>query len=387
MPLSGRPEAVECLGAPLPQFPGAQLSVFTSIAGCEPMWRAAVEHCACYAFQSFEWQSAFLATIGAAEAVSPVLAHLADREGKTLLLLPLGIYRQGMLRVLSFLGGLVIDYGAPVVAPDFAERVTAAEMERLLAAIVKQSPPVDLVWLHRMPETIEGVRNPLASLRRVQHAENAYALRLPDPPGELRTSANNRRKRRLLAKLGAVEFRSPPAGTPAADAIMPVLRAQKSRRWRETCCRDLFAEPAYVEFYRRLSCQGWRDGEVHLSALYVGDDIAAAHWGLVFRGRFYFLLIGRDSGALGRHSPGRLLIEDLVALCVGRGDVRIFDLTAGDEDYKREWSDHLLPLYEYLAPTSLKGAAFLARRKLHAWLKQNQLLRNWVRRRRGFPPV
>src|SRR5437879_2963653 len=50
---------------------GLRFSVYRSLGECEAVWRQAVADCACYAFQCFEWQSAFQATIGAAEKVAP----------------------------------------------------------------------------------------------------------------------------------------------------------------------------------------------------------------------------------------------------------------------------------------------------------------------------
>ena len=97
-----------------------RISLHRSVAECEPLWRGAAAHCAGFVFQSFDWQAAYQATIGAAEGVLPLVVNVADPSGRTLLLLPLGIYRRGWLRVLRFLGGVVTDYHAPLIDPDFA---------------------------------------------------------------------------------------------------------------------------------------------------------------------------------------------------------------------------------------------------------------------------
>ena len=69
-----------------------------------------------------------------------------------MLILPLGIYRRGWLRVLRFLGGVVTDYNAPLIDPDFAWRIGEAEFAALWRRILDLLPGVDLVWLRRMPE-------------------------------------------------------------------------------------------------------------------------------------------------------------------------------------------------------------------------------------------
>ena len=93
--------------------------------------------------------------------------------------------------------------------------------------------------------------------------------------------------------------------------------------------------------------------------------------------------IGREAGEWDRYSPGRLMIEDLIGWCNARGGVTVFDLTAGEEGYKREWTDHSLPLFEYLAPLTLAGALFTGQHHIREWLKQNRQLRNSIRRLRG----
>jgi CelD/BcsL family acetyltransferase involved in cellulose biosynthesis len=198
--------------------------------------------------------------------------------------------------------------------------------------------------------------------------------------------ADTRRRRRRLAERGPVEYRSLAPDSPEAAALLPTLFRQKSRRWQETRCRDLFAEAPYREFYRRLTAGGLQGGSVHVSRLQAGDTVVAAHWGVVCRGCFYFLIVGRESGEWDFYSPGRLLIEDMVEESIATPGVGLFDFTAGDEGFKFEWSDRTLPLYEYLAPRSLKGAVFIAGHLLRQRLKRHTRLRNWVRRLKGKAP-
>jgi CelD/BcsL family acetyltransferase involved in cellulose biosynthesis len=67
--------------------------------------------------------------------------------------------------------------------------------------------------------------------------------------------------------------------------------------------------------------------------------------------------------------------------------VRIFDLTAGGEAYKHQWTDAVTPLYQVLAPRSLQGLVYVAGRRWRERMKRRQGLRNLVRRLRGKKPV
>src|SRR5947208_1189312 len=156
-----------------------RITLHRTVEECEKLWRDAASNCAGFVFQSFDWQSTYQATIGAAERVIPLVVHVADPAGRTLLILPLGIYRRGWLRVLRCLGGVVTDYNAPLVDPDFAASLGAAEIAALWRRILDLLPPFDLAWLRRMPETIEGAPNPLVLLSGAEHTKDAHAARLP----------------------------------------------------------------------------------------------------------------------------------------------------------------------------------------------------------------
>jgi CelD/BcsL family acetyltransferase involved in cellulose biosynthesis len=197
--------------------------------------------------------------------------------------------------------------------------------------------------------------------------------------------ADGRRQRKRLSEIGAVRIE---VAADAADAapMLAAMTRQKSRRWLESGSRDLFAVPEYLAFYRKLTkyrLTGEPSGaRVHVSSLSVGGEVIATHWGVVFRDRFYYLMPGYEAGSWARYSAGRLLLEDLVRRCIGEG-VRVFDLTVGDETYKRDWADHTLLLYEYLRPGTLRGSVFVAWRRLRERLKRNTRLRHRVQQVRA----
>jgi CelD/BcsL family acetyltransferase involved in cellulose biosynthesis len=356
-------------------FEGVQIGIDSSLAACEELWRAAFDHCAGYVFQTFEWQSAYQTTIGDAEGVRPFIVHVTDRTGATLLLLPLGIYRLGALKVLRFLGGAVTDYNAPLIDRDFAGRIGAADFALLWRAIVARLPSVDIAWLRRMPETIEGEINPMTRLRGAVHAQNAYGARLPDSLASFKPphQSDSRRQRKRLAEKGTVAALVPVPADRTLETIQAVA-CQKSRRWRETGAPDMFARPGYLDFYQSLTEGRFRLEGVHVSRLQVGETVVASHWGVLFNDRFYYLLPGFVGGEWVRYSCGRLLLESLFEWCVSHR-VRVFDLTVGDERYKLDWSDHSLRLYEWLMPQSLIGALYVAYWRLRERLKRNRAVR------------
>ncbi len=363
-----------------------RITVFRSVEAAEGIWREAEARGRGYAFQRYDWHAAWQATIGAAERVDPYIVRVVDAADATMLLLPLGVYRLQGLRVLRPLGGLVTDYNAPLLEPGFAAQVTPEQVAGLWSAILDALPRIDLVWLRRMPEMVEGARNPLVFLSGARHTEDAHTARLGPTMAQFRAEhtlswPDTRRRRRRLSEQGRLEF-VVAASPEKQHAMLQSLAPLKSRHWRRAGSRDWFAEPGYLRFYETLTAAPPPDVEVHVSALRVDDVVVAAHWGLVAGGRFYHLVTAYDD-QWSRYAPGRLLIEDLVDWCIRRGDIRLFDFTAGAEPYKREWTDHSMPLYEVIAPRSALGTAYVTWRGWRERLKQQEQLRSLVRRLKG----
>jgi CelD/BcsL family acetyltransferase involved in cellulose biosynthesis len=384
-PLAVRTSAVEDVnnGPAGTCLDGTRLSIYQSFEECESLWRTAVETCSCFVFQTFEWLSTWYSTIGQAEGVRAYIVRLADDTGRTLLILPLGIYRRKGLRFLCFLGGVVTDYNVALIDPEFAGNISKMEFSTLWRSILDLLPSVDVVWLQRMPDTVEGTRNPMITLAGTQHTENAYAATLPADLATFKAKrstklfSDNRRRRRRLSEKGRIDVSIPVAPADAIETLETMAR-QKSRRWRESRGRDLFALPGYLQFYKILTKTSFQSGRVHLSCLRLNGQMLATHWGLVFKRRFYWLMPGYQAGEWTRYSVGRLLLENVVEWCISE-QISVFDLTVGDESFKFDWADHSLALYEHLDRRSLKGALFVAAYRIRVRLKQDPRICSFVR--------
>ncbi len=367
-----------------------RLEVFFSFPDAEAVWRTAEDRCFCHVFQTFDWLAAWYETIGLAEHVRPCIVHVVDRHGETAMLWPIGIRRQNGLSFLTFLGGIVSDYHAPLVAMDFARSINSAFVNAFLRRLLIAIPRVDVIAFERMPGMLGAISNPLVGLPGTRHVWSAHLAHLPPSFEQFKRARSNklfsdaaRRWRRLLP-LGEPRFELSP-GPEATVAIFEALARQKRRRWRESGARDLFALPGHLAFYRRLVDRLVSGGLVHLSAFSVGETIVATHLGAVFRGRFYYLMPGYEAGDWNRFSVGRQLLQRLVEWSIEAG-LQEFDLTVGDEAFKAEWADLSLPLYDYRQPVTIAGRlygfAIEARERIRARAKRIEPLRRIVRRLR-----
>ncbi len=378
-----------------PDSSSIHIKIFRSFSEVEAKWRNAQERCDCYGFQTFEWLSTWHETIGVAERIEPRIVQVADASGNTLMLLPLGIQRWLGLSFVTFLGGAVTDYNAPIIRADFAASLDGAAVDRLIARILKQLPKVDVIALERLPSVIDGVGNPLTRLPGARHVSNAWVATLGDTFADFKKRRSAKlfrdagRRQRRLSEIAATSLCI--ADTPDTVAeIMRVWVRQKRRRLRELGAPDRLAVPGYLRFYSTMAECHFNSGLIQTSALRVGETVVATHWGMVFRNRYYWLMPTYEAGAWTRFSVGRLLMQSVVEWSISQG-IEWFDLTIGDEPFKREWADRTLPLHEYIRGLTAMGKAYwqacLIGRQIKSWAEQSESLRRIVRiwrRRRTF---
>jgi CelD/BcsL family acetyltransferase involved in cellulose biosynthesis len=116
------------------------------------------------------------------------------------------------------------------------------------------------------------------------------------------------------------------------DSVFDTLLAWKAAQRKQTGTPnilDLRWARAFVERLRRIDDEGF--GGV-LSALWVGDTLAAAHFGIRTR-RVLHYWVPAYNHELGRYSPGLLALMELARAAAERGIQRI-DLGIGEERYK-----------------------------------------------------
>ncbi len=269
------------------------------------------------------------------------------------------------MRYLGWLAGDLCDYNGPLLAKSFGSAVTAARFPALWRAICRSIAAeaglrFDVVMLDKMPETVGEQANPFMALPVLPNPSGAYLTHLGAEwesfYRDTRSSSTRRRDRTKLKRLeamGAVAFVTPEedAGIVAA---LDTLFAQKRQSFAHMGVADIFARPGYQAFFRDIATDPATRGMVHVSHLDVAATLAAANFGLMWRGRYYHILASYDAGPVSRFGPGAAHLRALMQHAIERG-CTVFDFTIGDEPYKREWADTELGLYDYCAAGTLRG--------------------------------
>jgi CelD/BcsL family acetyltransferase involved in cellulose biosynthesis len=121
---------------------------------------------------------------------------------------------------------------------------------------------------------------------------------------------------------------------------------QKGRALARKGVADIFAPPGHREFFLDLASDPKTSHLVHISRIEIGDVCAAANFGIVFGDRYYHVLASYVDSEVAHYGPGALHLRELLAYAIKHG-LKCFDFTIGDEQYKLDWCDTVLKLYDY----------------------------------------
>jgi CelD/BcsL family acetyltransferase involved in cellulose biosynthesis len=336
----------------------------------------------CHVFQCADILKVWAETIGAARGTDAHFVMVYGEGGEPWFGLPLGIERRYGVRVLTFLDGGVSDYNGPVI---FAGAPTdrGFPLPLLIEQLRGILPAFDLVMFDKMPARVLDRVNPLVHASMARHTPSGHVMTLAGSwshyaSNKLPRRQDSRRKRRKLEGSGRLAF-VVAADPPTRERILAAMIRQKTARYIETRGWDGFDRPGYRDYFRQMTK---RLGDaVHLSALELDGEPIAAHWGLVSGARFYSLMPSFDAD-WNRFSPGRLLTEHLIQWSYEHGFTD-FDFGVGDESYKLEFRDAMLPLYRAVVPVTLKGTGWLFALNRRNDLKNSRVWR-WLLARRSF---
>ncbi|RTL50694.1 MAG: GNAT family N-acetyltransferase [Bradyrhizobiaceae bacterium] len=305
----------------------------------------------------------------------PLIITVRDaRSGHLAAIFPLVVRRRHRFRVVEFADFGISDYCAPVCDPGampalLADRTVPKRIRTLLK-------PNDLIFVQKIRAESLPFFDLLGKVRALQLPFTAHATRLFSPFAAWREagiSPSQRRfldtKRKWLTKRGTLTVSAVTSGE-GFQQVLENIQRFRDHRFRATGAFDILTKEAFARFYREVAHESL-PARGYLMKL--NGTIIAAAFGLLHGKRLHFILSGFDFLNYRNASLGLLLIEDIIADCIARGE-ETMDLTIGDQAYKREFGTHDTAMYSIWSGLSLRGklAAFL--------LSRSDLLRQLTRR-------
>ncbi len=103
-----------------------------SFAQVAPQWLELETRGVATPYQTFDWSRAWGETAGAASGMEPMLVTVADGDGRTVAILPLGIRRKAGLSIASFLGDKHSNINLGLFDRHVMPRLQRADIESIL---------------------------------------------------------------------------------------------------------------------------------------------------------------------------------------------------------------------------------------------------------------
>ncbi len=349
--------------------PSVLLSVHNEFSSVEAVWRRFEKVADGFAFQTFDFLETWYEHIGSRADIDLQIVVAWGSKAKPLMIVPLGIETCGSIRKLSWLGGDLNDYNGPLLAPNFLEHVAPGEFANLWTDIQAVLPAYDIAELMRQPAMIEGQPNPFLELDTHLNASGAHMTALGNDFDEYYDEKRNakakrhfRSRRKKLEEMGETIYVHPKSPK-EVEASVEKLVELKSAALKAMGAVDFLAKPGYADFYKALTLKSGTDGVAHVSHMEVAGDYVAGNWGLVHKGRFYYLLASYDGPKFGRFAPGVQALVETMRWAVGKG-VDTFDFTIGDERYKTEWCESQIDLHDHLSAETVRGRLSLVKTRV-----------------------
>ena len=129
---------------------------------------------------------------------------------------------------------------------------------------------------------------------------------------------------------------------------------------RQLGSRFVLNDAAHARFYREVARQGVAEGYAVVSALVCDKGVVATTLGVRHGATYFLLRISHTGRTWANFSPGLLVTEHTMAALHAQG-VRRFDLSIGNQDYKRRLGAEPVPLTDVSVALSWRGLPYVLR--------------------------
>lgn len=294
---------------------------------------------------------------------APLIAVISDAAtGKDIALVPMMSHIRRGIRIVEFADLGVSDNNAPILSCD--ANFDAAGAEAISAALVdglrSQPDGFDLLRLKKMPGYVGAKPNPLVSLGRAGSCSlNGNLVLTGDDYEDYQASI----KRMQMPRCWRVFSRHAGArleivtDVARAHELLDVMDVQQQARMRKLGSPFVLNDETHARFYREVARQGIAEGYAIVSALVCDEGVIGTSLGVRHGATYYLLRISHAGDSWSSCSPGLLVTERTMSALHAEG-VRRFDLSIGNQDYKRRFGAQPVPLTDVSVALSWRGAPY-----------------------------
>jgi CelD/BcsL family acetyltransferase involved in cellulose biosynthesis len=310
-------------------------------------------------YQSYAWCSAWSATVGEGQGVSPLVLVARNNTGEIQFLLPLQIRKRLGVFMLEWQTHPHGNYGFGLFEANFYGN-SAKWFDDNAASLWSMIPEVQLLHLAEMPALWAGQINPLSSQFNLRGPNDSYLITLQADYETLYAERRSKSTRKTirkrdghLAELGKLTFGLPRNDT-EAHGILDVMFKQQEDRLAESGVYGTFGVNEHNFMHKMIDDKSTESVAVLPYTLKVDDRALSVILCATFQNNCYALITSLAHGPERKYSPGDAALRGVIAAaCVERH--KLLDLSTGAWDYKLPWADVVLPLHTCLKSTGWRG--------------------------------
>lgn len=295
--------------------------------------------------------------------VAPLIAVISEvATGRDIAVVPMISHIRRGIRVVEFADLGVSDNNAPILALDAALDAEAANAinKALIDALRALPDRFDLLRLKKMPGQIGGKPNPLVALGRIGSSSlNGNLVLMGDDYDGYQASIKRLqmpRCWRVFSRHAGARFEIA-ADVARAHELLDVMDVQQQARMRKLGSPFVLNDDTHARFYREVVRQGLAEGYATVSALVCDAGVVATALGVKHGATYFLLRISHAGDSWSSCSPGLLVTERTMAALHAQG-VRRFDLSIGNQAYKRRFGAERVPLTDVSVALCWRGLPY-----------------------------
>jgi CelD/BcsL family acetyltransferase involved in cellulose biosynthesis len=343
----------------------ASVDFLDDLGQAESIWRGLEsQHHFSTPYQRFDFLGPWQRRVGEREGSRPFIVVARDGEARPLLLLPLALGQAHGIRIARFMGGKHATFNMALWDRNFAAEATRADLDTLISAIRRRCE-ADVLAFIQQPQRWQDLPNPMALLPH-QASVNDCPLMTMVAGASPTTRVSHSLRRRLKGKerklklLPGYRYRLATTEVEIKRLLDAFFRI-KPLRMAEQKLPNVFAEAGVEDFIRDACVVPLASGGhvIDIHALECENEVIAIFAGVADGHRFSMMFNTYTISGNSRHSPGLILIRDIVDHYAERG-YRSLDLGVGSDDYKRLFCKGDEPLFDCFIPLSPRGTVAAA---------------------------
>ena len=328
-----------------------------------------------YIFQRYSWNEYWYKIF---ENVVNLHIVAVSKNNTPIAIFPFCTNTKGIIKKLRFIGYGQSDYQTPILTK--GTNISSDILEQVFSRIKSK---YDVILLENIPQKIKSEKNLFVDIIPVTKHGVAYSADLPDNYQRYESSlkksfrGDNRRNEKKLKLRGILQFKNIIGNVSdhsEHDEMINIALEQKQRRLKNHYGNSLLENKNVQEFYKKSFLLIDPNYKLDFMVLKVDDTILATHWGFYDKDTYYYLFPTMEGREWYKYSCGKILNNHLIKQAIAKQLTR-FDFTIGDEQYKKNWCNLDMELYNYTKAHTMKGLIFYYGINLWYGIQHNQVAR------------